>query len=291
MLLSMTSYGRASADFENKRIIIELKSLNSKFIDLRLKIPSNFHDKEMWVRKHIHDHFLRGKVEATFTYENQEGGEIYTINKSIFKEYYRQLSTLSSELNLSNESILPAILKLPEVVSSSEEKMADNEWEIIKNTLDEALDKVKIHRKEEGASIENDMIKRIEAILSYLESIGPLEKARVEKVRQKMSASLAEYLQRQHVDENRFEQEVLFYLEKIDITEEKVRLKQHCEYFLQELAVDRSLKGKKLTFISQEIGREINTLGAKAYSSSIQKFVVLMKDELEKIKEQLANVI
>ena len=291
MILSMTSYGRASSNLENKRIIVELKTLNSKFIDLRLKVPSNFHEKEMWVRKYIHDQVLRGKIEATFTYENEAGGENYSINQAAFKKYYNQLGLLAQNFSFDPATLASSILRLPEIVSTSEESISDEEWTIIRSTLEEAISNLKKHREEEGNAIENDLVNRIEKILSYLEKVEPYEMDRVEKVRTKMNNNLNEYFQRQNVDENRFEQEILFYLEKMDITEEKVRLKQHCDYFLQELAIEKWSKGKKLNFISQEIGREINTLGAKAYSSEIQKLVVLMKDELEKIKEHVANVL
>jgi len=291
MLLSMTSYGRSSAPTGDKQVVIEIKTLNSKFIDLRLKLPASLNDKEMWLRKHLQEKMLRGKVEVVIGFQNQEGGETYEINHSAFKQYHTQLTSISDELGLANPDFLSSILRLPDVVASSDEALSEEEWSITQEALTLALDKVQHHRKEEGVSIETDLSKQIHLILEYMAKIDPLEQDRVSKVRQRMSNNLDEYLKRENVDENRFEQEVLFYLEKIDITEEKVRLRQHCDYFLQELGNAEILKGRKLNFISQEIGREINTLGAKAYSSEIQKCVVLMKDALEKIKEQLANVV
>lgn len=291
MLLSMTSYGRSSAPIGDKQVVIEIKTLNSKFIDLRLKLPASLNDKEMWLRKHLQEKMLRGKVEVVIGFQNQEGGETYQINQSAFKQYHNQLTSISDELGLADGDFLSSILRLPDVVASSDEALSEQEWSITQEALKLALEKVQHHRKEEGVSIETDLSKQIHLILEYMAKIDPLEQDRVSKVRQRMSNNLDEYLKRENVDENRFEQEVLFYLEKIDITEEKVRLKQHCDYFLQELGNAEVLKGRKLNFISQEIGREINTLGAKAYSSEIQKCVVLMKDALEKIKEQLANVV
>ncbi len=291
MLLSMTSYGRSTAALTTKSIAIEIKTLNSKFVDLRLRVPPIFQEKEMVLRKILHDKVLRGKIEATFTFENQEGGENYSINGSIFRQYHLQLTSLQQELNIPDGDLLSSIMRLPEVVSTSEESISDEDWKTIQSTLDAALDKLIAHRAEEGAAIEADLQIHINSILELLDLVTPYENERVEKVRQRMSSSLDEYLSRDNVDENRFEQEVLFYLEKIDITEEKVRLKQHCNYFLQIMGNKEVMKGRKLNFISQEIGREINTLGAKAYSSDIQKLVVRMKDDLEKIKEQLANVV
>ncbi len=291
MLLSMTSYGQASTSLQNKRVTVEIKTLNSKFIDLRLKLPTNLTESEMWLRKHLQDQLHRGKIEVNIGYENAEGGETYLINRSIFEQYHQQLTSLIDELALPSQDLLQSILRLPEVVSASEESLSEDEVEKLKTAINEAIQKVNKHRLQEGTAIEKDLDKQIDLILKYLNKIKPYEEDRVNKVRQKMSSSLDEYLQRENVDENRFEQEVLFYLEKIDITEEKVRLQQHCEYFLQEMKNGEVTKGRKLNFISQEIGREINTLGAKAYSSEIQQFVVLMKDSLEKIKEQLANVV
>ena len=287
----MTSYGRSSAPIGDNQVVIEIKTLNSKFIDLRLKLPASLNEKEMWLRKHLQEKMLRGKVEVVIGFQNQEGGETFHINRSAFRQYYSQLSSISSELGLEKPDFLASILRLPDVVASSDETLSDEDWYIVKGALSSALEKVEHHRMEEGASIEIDLTKQIHQILEYMSKIDPLERERVSKVRQRMSTNLDEYLKRENVDENRFEQEVLFYLEKIDITEEKVRLKQHCDYFIQEMASAETLKGRKLNFISQEIGREINTLGAKAYSSEIQKCVVLMKDALEKIKEQLANVV
>jgi uncharacterized protein (TIGR00255 family) len=287
----MTSYGRAAVQLKEKQVAIEIKTLNSKFIDLRLKIPSNFNEKEMWLRKYLQEKLMRGKIEVSITLENQDGEESHQINRSVFIQYHNQLKAISLELDMPSNDLINAILRMPDIISTAEEPLTEERWEIIKKGIGQPVLKISAHRLEEGKSIETDLIKQIKLILEYLDKVKPFEVDRVQKVRQRMSNNLDDYLQRENVDENRFEQEVLFYLEKIDITEEKVRLRQHCDYFLQELADAESVKGRKLNFISQEIGREINTLGAKAYSSDIQKFVVLMKDALEKIKEQLANIV
>lgn len=289
--MSMTSYGRASGLLDKQNISVEIKTLNSKFVDLRLKLPAGLQEYEMEIRKILHDKILRGKIEANFSFENQHSNESYTINEGVFTSYFYQLQQLAGKLKLEKTDLLSAIIRLPEVVITSEPAISEEEWNVIRSVIDAAIENLTMHRMEEGSAIEKDMRAQIAFILEQLQEIIPYESERIDKVRQRMSNSLEEYLSRENVDENRFEQEVLFYLEKIDITEEKVRLQQHCEYFLQEMDSADPNKGRKLNFISQEMGREINTLGAKAYSSDIQRFVVLMKDALEKIKEQLANVV
>jgi uncharacterized protein (TIGR00255 family) len=287
----MTSYGRASGLLDKRNISIEIKTLNSKFIDLRLKLPSGLQEYEMEIRKILHDKILRGKIEANFSFENQHSNETYAINETAFEAYFHQLKALSAKMNLGATDLLGTIMRLPDVVTTSEQTISEEDWNEVVRVLCDAIENLTNHRLEEGSAIEKDMRQQIQTISELLVEILPHENERIDKVRQRMSASLEEYLTRDNVDENRFEQEVLFYLEKIDITEEKVRLKQHCEYFIQELDNMDLNKGRKLNFISQEMGREINTLGAKAYSSDIQRYVVLMKDALEKIKEQLANVV
>lgn len=291
MLLSMTSYGRASGLLNKQNISIEIKTLNSKFVDMRLKLPAGLQEYEMEIRKILHDKIIRGKIEVNFSFENQHSNENYTINKAAFQAYFHEIKALTDQLNLSQTDLLGTIMRLPDVVTTAEQTISEEDWREVVRVLNDALENLTTHRLEEGASIEKDMRLQTHFLVDQLQGILPFENERIDKVRQRMSASLEEYLNRENVDENRFEQEVLFYLEKIDITEEKVRLKQHCEYFLQELDNPDLNKGRKLNFISQEMGREINTLGAKAYSSDIQRFVVLMKDALEKIKEQLANVV
>ncbi len=287
----MTSYGRASGLLNKQNISIEIKTLNSKFVDMRLKLPAGLQEYEMEIRKILHDKIIRGKIEVNFSFENQHSNENYAINKAAFQAYFHQIKALTDELSLSQTDLLGTIMRLPDVVTTAEQTISEEDWREIVRVLNDALENLTTHRLEEGASIEKDMRLQTHFLVDQLQEILPFENDRIDKVRQRMSASLEEYLNRENVDENRFEQEVLFYLEKIDITEEKVRLKQHCEYFLQELDNPDLNKGRKLNFISQEMGREINTLGAKAYSSDIQRFVVLMKDALEKIKEQLANVV
>lgn len=291
MLLSMTGYGRVSNAFLDKTITIEIRSLNSKFTDIRLKTPQNFREKETTFRKIITERVERGKIDMALEVKSHKGSDEYSLNRALFQKYYRELSKLSGELEMPRGDLMQAILKLPNVVIPEEEKIEEEEWKAVLAALAKALDKFENFRLEEGKAMEGDLRLRLKNILTLLEQLNPFEENRIGQLRQRIHQKLEEYLGKDKIDENRFEQEILFYLEKIDITEEKVRLEQHCKYFLEELDKETTLKGRKLNFISQEIGREINTLGAKAYSSEIQRLVVEMKDELEKIKEQVLNSV
>ena len=289
MLLSMTGYGRVSHSFGEKTINIEIRSLNSKYTDIRLKIPQNYKEKETEFRKTLMERIQRGKIELALDVKSLQGDDGYGLNASLFKKYFKELKALNTELGIENGDLLQSILRLPNVVATAEEEIDPDEWKLVRKVLDEAMEKFDHFRKEEGKAMESDLIKRVKNISQLLKEIDPYEKERTDNLRQRLHQKLEEHLGKDKIDENRFEQEILFYLEKFDITEEKVRLAQHCKYFLEELAKKVTIKGRKLSFISQEIGREINTLGAKAYSSVIQRLVVEMKDELEKIKEQVAN--
>ena len=291
MLLSMTGYGRVSQTFGEKTISIEIRSLNSKYSDVRVKVPQNYKEKEVEVRKIVIDKVERGKIDLTLEISSNEGDDNYGLNIALFKKYHHELSKLATELNIPDGDMLQAILRLPNVVSTAAEFINEEEWEQVKDTLHKAIDKFQQYRAAEGEAMEQDMMLRVNNISSLLKQLEPFEQDRITRLRQRLHQNLEEHLGKDKIDENRFEQEILFYLEKIDLTEEKVRLEQHCKYYLEELAKDKSQKGRKLSFISQEMGREINTMGAKAYSSDIQRIVVGMKDELEKIKEQVANSV
>ena len=291
MLLSMTGFGRATASFEEKDISVEVRSLNSKFTDIRIKIPQNYRDKESDLRKILGDNIKRGKIELNLDITSPDGDESFALNGTLLKKYYRELSTIAEELNMPKSDLLPAILRLADVVAPSGKEFKEEEWNAILQVLHQALDNFTNFRKTEGKVLETDLKLRINNIQKYLTAIPPFEEERVVKLRAKLLKNLEENFSKDRVDQNRYEQEVIYYLEKIDITEEKVRLGQHCKYFLEQLEEKATSKGRKLSFISQEIGREINTLGAKAYSSDIQKLVVKMKDDLEKVKEQIANSV
>lgn len=291
MLLSMTGYGQASQTIGSKTISVEIRSLNSKFTDVRFKVPNNLREKEPELKKRLVEMAERGKMDLSIDIQSLAGDAEYAINESLFRSYFRQLSALAKELHQNEADLMQAILKIPNVINNAENSIDDSEWEAVQTVFEAAYLQFVKFREAEGDAMERDLRLRIQTIQELLEQIDPFESNRIEKLRTRMRNHLEEYLGKENIDENRFEQEVLFYLEKIDINEEKVRLAQHCLFFLEQLDKKVTQKGRKLSFISQEMGREINTLGAKAYSSDIQRIVVAMKDELEKVKEQVANLV
>jgi len=277
----MTGFGEGKGTYKEKNITIEIRSLNGKSTDIRMKTPASYKEKEIQLRKLIVKHALRGKFDVVINYEAEEGSDEYGLNKALFSKYYKELNSLSSELHFSEEGVAAAILRL-----------SDEEWEVVKSTTLNALENLQKFRASDGEGMLNDFKDAVTNISECLKAVEPFEKARIEQLKERMERNLEEFLGKQNVDKNRYEQEVMFYLEKLDINEEKVRLEQHCKFFMDELNGDSTKsKGKKLGFISQEMGREINTLGSKAQYSDIQKLVVRMKDELERIKEQVANVV
>ena len=291
MVLSMTGFGRAEANYSNKEILVEVRSLNSKFTDIRLKIPQNYKEKEVLIRKLVSENVERGKIEVSMEIRSPEGDENFSLNVPLFKRYFKELSKLSDEFEITSEGLVPAILRLPNVVGADVGSLNPDEWEQAKTAILNAVKAFNTFRSDEGKAMETDLRLRINNIQTYLGEIPPFEQERVTKLRERLLKNLEENFSKEKIDQNRFEQEVIYYLEKMDITEEKVRLGQHCKYFIEQIDDNGAQKGRKLSFISQEIGREINTLGAKAYSSDIQRLVVKMKDDLEKIKEQVANAV
>ena len=294
MLLSMTGFGRVSRTYEDKTVTVEVRALNSKHTDVRLKYPPSYRPLEHEIRKLITERAERGKMDALLEVSSEEGGGDAPINKALFRSYYKQLQGLQAELGVSGSDeagMIQAILRIPNVVGTNSETLGKEEIRFVKETVNLAMEQFTDFRRTEGAVMEQDLRLRIKNIGAALDEINPHEVERIDKLRQRLKQNLEEFLGKDNVDENRFEQEIIFYLEKIDITEEKVRLAQHLKYFLEQLDNQNTVKGRKLSFITQEIGREINTLGAKAYSSTIQRLVVQMKDELEKVKEQVANAV
>lgn len=291
MLQSMTGFGRANGNWRNKSMNIEIKSLNSKFTDLRLKLPNNYKDKETELRKIIQDDVVRGKIEFTLEVVSAEDQDALSLNVPLFKKYFTALNQLKLELQLEQVDLMQSILRMPNVISSETSVLDDEEWQFVQNLVRAALKDLRDFRGSEGIALSLDLEQRIQVIQDLLIQIKPYEGSRIEKLREKLLLSAKDFIRKESFDQNRYEQEVMYYLEKIDITEEKVRLNQHCSYFMDTLKGKDTQKGRKLGFISQEIGREINTLGAKANDSNIQKIVVQMKDELEKIKEQIANIV
>ncbi|MCK5637690.1 MAG: YicC family protein [Flavobacteriaceae bacterium] len=283
MIQSMTGYGKSIIQLPTKKITIEIKSLNSKNLDLNTRIPAIYREKEVSVRRKLAKELTRGKIDLSFYTETTAEETSTNINKAIVSNYLKQLDDIHKEAD--NLSIA---MRLPDVLKTEREELDNDEWSIIEKSIDEALLQLQIFRKDEGRVLNNDFVLRIEAIRKNLNEIIELDEERLQTVRERLLKSINEL--KVTVDENRFEQEMIYYLEKLDITEEKVRLNNHLDYFITELSSDIS-NGKKLGFISQEMGREINTIGSKANFAPMQKLVVQMKDELEKIKEQLLNVL
>lgn len=295
MIKSMTGYGKSVATIPGRRLIIEIKSLNSKLLDLTVKSPVWLREKELAVRTRLANQLERGKIDVFITTEIT-GEEISsTINHTLALHYQKQLRELLTRLNEDYpDGLLPLILKMPDIFQNDHTGVTEEDWNIILEALDLALDGVDQFRIREGHMLELEMAEHTGRILQLLESITPLEEHRVSAMKENLQKALDRLAGNDQVsggmDRNRFEQELIYYLEKMDFTEEKTRLKQHISYFSETLGSPVS-QGKKLSFITQEMGREINTLGSKANDAGIQMIVVQMKDELEKIKEQLANIL
>jgi uncharacterized protein (TIGR00255 family) len=290
MIRSMTGFGNSVAEHQNKTITVEIKSVNSKFFDLSLRLPAAYKDKDLEIRAELAKNLERGKVDVSIILDSPDAPKKTSINTGLVKAYYEELKSLNKDLKLNTTDYLSLLLKMPEVLNSDKATGDEKEWKLIKKTLDKALDAFQSFREKEGKSIEKDFKERVHSIESLLKEIEKLEPARLTTVRKKISGSLEEFISSNNIDRNRFEQELIFYIERLDISEEKSRLRSHCDYFLKTMD-EKSSNGKKLSFITQEIGREINTIGSKANDAGIQKLVVEMKDELEKIKEQILNVL
>ncbi len=291
MVRSMTGFGRAEQTFADKTYLVEIKSLNGKQFDVNLKIPPLIKPYEFDIRNLIQESLLRGTVECLIVVKQNGATKPVVINTDLIKAYYSQLETLATELRMDTNSVLAALLRLPEVVTPSNEVLDEGDWKSLKGVIEEALLELNTHRIEEGKSLEKELRLRVKNIQIQENEILELEPKRRKKMKRELIEVLEESVGKESYDSNRLEQELIYYIEKIDIREEQVRLKNHCEYFLSILDSDEDAKGKKLAFVVQEIGREINTTGSKAYDSEIQKCVVLMKDELEKMKEQTFNIL
>ena len=290
MVKSMTGFGKGEAALRNKKITVEIRSLNSKQLDLSLRLPAVYRQSEYEIRNLIARTIQRGKVDVFVTVESQAVETSARINREVFREYLRQMNdTLSfSGIDAGYDAILPVIMRLPDVVATEAEAISEEEHAALRAAVEAAAAHLDAFREQEGAILIADLLSRVDKIEGYKQEVVPFEKARTETVRARLLENL-EKLQ-VDVDRNRLEQEMIFYLEKLDITEEKVRLANHCRYF-REVAAQEEGAGRKLGFIAQEMGREINTMGSKANESNIQILVVKMKDELEKIKEQVLNIL
>jgi uncharacterized protein (TIGR00255 family) len=289
MIKSMTGFGKATVELPGKKITVEVKSLNSKQLDASIKIPSSYKDKELEIRSEITKILERGKIDFYLSVEISGDQSNYAINKPLVLHYYNELKTLSEEIGETIE-LLPLALKMPDVLKTVREDIDEEEWSHVLIAVDEALTKADLFRTEEGTLLAKDFEYRIGLIRKYMLEVVPFEKARVPVIRERLMKDITDLVDSSKFDPNRFEQELIYYIEKLDITEEKVRLAKHIDYFLNTIKEEGS-QGKKLAFITQELGREINTMGSKANDADIQKLVVQMKDELEKIKEQLMNIL
>lgn len=288
MLQSMTGYGKATGLFAQKKITIEIRSLNSKGIDVYLKTPLKYRAYEIPIRKQIQASLLRGKIECLITEELIHPEDGIAMNEALIYAYYQKMLKIADELDGDKVGLLPAILRIPDVFRIKEEEIKEEEWEEIQDILTEAIQNLSAYRTTEGASTILDFNDSINGIEELLKRVELYEDVRIQAVRSRMSNALATL--NENIDDNRFEQELIYYLEKIDINEEKKRLQQHIDYFRDTMTSEGTI-GKKLGFISQEMGREINTLGSKSYHADLQKLVVTMKDYLEKIKEQVLNTL
>jgi len=287
----MTGFGRAEQAVGDKTFQVDVKSLNGKQFELQLKLPGFLKPFEFPIRKILSEKLGRGSLDCTISLKQTGNAKPVSINTDLAKAYYRALADLSGELKLDPSNILSTLVKLPEVITPTSDTLTDAEWEQFEKVILAAIEDLNAHRLNEGASLEEDLLLRIDNILRHQEEVTKLEPLRQVKIREGIKKLLEEQVGKENYDGNRLEQELIYYIEKIDISEEQVRLKNHCDYFKSILREREDSKGKKLSFILQEIGREINTTGSKAYDSTIQQCVVLMKDELEKAKEQVLNVL
>ena len=286
MIQSMTGYGKAVAECSDKKITIEIRSLNSKSLDLNTRIPFLYKEKELEIRKILSEKLQRGKVDFSALTEATAANKAQQINPEIIKAYMDEFKQVAP--GASNAELLAIVMRLPDVMAFTCKELDEDEWNIFVKLMNEAIENLNQFRLDEGKTLEQEFVQRINTILNLLSQIEPFEKERIQTLKDRFIKNLEELST--DYDENRFEQELIYYLEKLDITEEKVRLKNHCEYFLETLKTADS-EGKKLGFICQEIGREINTLGSKSNHSDMQRIVVQMKDELEKVKEQVLNIL
>ncbi|MDR2039702.1 MAG: YicC family protein [Bacteroidales bacterium] len=288
---SMTGFGKAECSNDKRKVIVEIKTLNSKQADLIVKIPNVYKEKELEVRNELANSLLRGKIELYVSIEENIGEEMAQFNETIINQYYRQLAKISEKNGISlPPDILNSIIRLPDVLKTDRQEPDEKEWTALLNCIRKGLEQVNEFRQQEGKALADDIQARIKSIETSIVEVEKFEIQRIEAIKTRLRQNLVEYVGENTIDQNRFEQELIYYLEKIDINEEKVRLRNHCSYFMATMQEDGSI-GKKLGFIAQEIGREINTIGSKANHADMQQVVIQMKDELEKVKEQISNIL
>jgi uncharacterized protein (TIGR00255 family) len=291
MATSMTGYGKSICQITGRTFNIEIKSLNSKSLDLFLKLPQIIREKENQIRSILTEKLIRGKVELIVSADNTESQICVNINKTLFKHYYTSIKSIAEELDASvGENLINSVLRMPDVLIPQKDDFDSTQWEIFEKALNEAITNLISFRNSEGEHLKKDINENITNIKTLLSEVSKYENERLELIKQKISTAMANIAEKGQLDSNRLEQEMIYYIEKLDINEEKVRLAKHLQYFHETIEKEVN-SGKKLGFITQEIGREINTIGSKAQHAEMQKIVVQMKDELEKIKEQLMNLI
>ncbi|MBK6482504.1 MAG: YicC family protein [Chitinophagaceae bacterium] len=290
MIQSMTGYGKAQLTLNGTTLKAEIRSLNSKFLDINLRLPFSLKDKEIEVRNLVTEKLHRGKIDLFISVETAGDDKNVSINKELFIRYYEELKTLSKQLKADKKNLLQMVIQLPEVINTDKTNYSEEDLAPMLEVLRDAVEDLRLFRIKDGEGLEQIFTGNVSTILSLLEQVEAFEKERLESIKSRLRNQLTELVSSEEYDRNRFEQELIYYLERMDFTEEKVRLRSHCDYFLKVMKENDS-NGRKLNFISQEMGREINTLGSKANHAAIQKLVVQMKDELEKIKEQLLNVL
>jgi len=291
MLYSMTGFGRAEAIVNGRQVVVEIKSLNGKQFDIVTKLAPILRSYELDIRSLLNNTLMRGTIDLGISIRQEGASRPMAINTALARFYYQGMQQIAQELSLAEDNILSTLMRMPEVVAADQDVLPEAEWEQVREVIIQAAGQLMQHRKHEGASLGKDLAQRIQNIEALLENILPLEARRTEKIRTRLLQSLKDVANGDKADPNRFEQELIYYIERIDFSEEKTRLKQHCTYFQETLNKEDISKGKVLGFILQEVGREINTLGAKANDADIQQIVVQMKDELEKAKEQVLNAL
>lgn len=291
MIRSMTGFGKAVCELPTKKIHIEIKSLNSKQLDLNTRLPALYREKELDLRSELARQLQRGKVDITLFVESMTPDKITQLNEQVILNYYQQLSSISDKMGVQNNTdFLRVILPLPDTLKVEQTELDEAEWVQVLEDIHKAIAAFDQFRLQEGKMLEADLTQRAQVIASLLQQVPEYEKARIERIKGRIRENLADLADKTKIDENRFEQELIYYIEKLDISEEKVRLENHIQYFFETLNENEPV-GKKLAFITQEMGREINTLGSKANDTDLQRLVIQMKDELEKIKEQALNVL
>jgi len=287
----MTGYGNAKGQIGGQQVSVEIRSLNSKFLELNLRLPLAYRDRELELRAEAGKQIERGKADITISIENNELSKRSTVNKEVFQAYFEELSELGREYHLSDVNLFDILLRMPAVMNSEKPEADEEQFVHLRKLISTAMEKFNAFRDQEGKVLQTDMVNRIQSIQSQMPLIAEMEQPRIDAIRARLEKNLQEIQDQTSVDRNRYEQELIYYIEKMDISEEQVRLLNHCDYFTKQMQEKGDSKGKKLSFILQEIGREINTTGSKAYDAAIQRLVVQMKDELEKAKEQVLNVM